>query len=82
VICIFIIIISVAFYMFRPSIVAIFREVFLEGIISRTLQQFTNMKCYASYNNINLHISIYTCWLIFVRNHQWMVMNHLTFIKH
>jgi hypothetical protein len=69
-------------YMFRPPILAIFMEVFLEGIVHRTLQQFTIIKCYASYDIINLHISICTCWLIFVRNYQWMVMTHLKFIKH
>jgi hypothetical protein len=47
-----------------------------------TLQQFTNVKCYVSYNKINLHISMCTFWLIFVRNRRRMVMNRLKFIKH
>ena len=37
------IIMSVASYMFRPLIVAIFREGFLEGILQRTLKEFTNI---------------------------------------
>jgi hypothetical protein len=38
------IIISVTSYMFRAPTVAIFREVFIEGILYRTLKQFTNIK--------------------------------------
>jgi len=37
--------ISVAFYMFQPPIVAIFREVFLEVILRRMLKRFTNTNC-------------------------------------
>jgi len=40
------IIISVATYMFRPHIVANFREVFFGGILHRTLKKYTNIKCY------------------------------------
>ena len=36
---------SVACYMLRPPTVAIFREVFCEGILHRTVTQFTNVKC-------------------------------------
>jgi len=42
---IYYIITSIASYMFRPPIVAIFREVFCEGILHRTLKKFTNIKC-------------------------------------
>jgi len=31
----------------------------------------------ADYNTVNLHTSVCTCWLILVKNHQCMVMNHL-----
>jgi len=34
---------SVASYMFRPLIVAILREVFFEGLLSRTFKEFTNI---------------------------------------
>ena len=42
---IYYIIISIASYTFRLPIVAIFREVFFEGILHWTLKQFTNIKC-------------------------------------
>jgi len=38
--------ISVASYMFRLPIVAIFREVFFEGILHGTFQQVINTKRY------------------------------------
>jgi aryl-phospho-beta-D-glucosidase BglC (GH1 family) len=31
----------------------------------------------ADYNIINLHTSVYTCWLILVKNNHCVVMNHL-----
>jgi len=37
------IVFSVACYMFRPSVVDIFREVFCEGILRRTVQQFRSV---------------------------------------
>ena len=42
---IYYIIISLASDMFRPSIVAIFREVTFEGILHRMLKQYTSIKC-------------------------------------
>ena len=36
---------SVACYMFRPPVVAIFREVFLEGILHKALKHFASLKC-------------------------------------
>jgi hypothetical protein len=39
---IYYIVIRVASYMFRLSIMAIFREVLFERILHRTLEQFTN----------------------------------------
>ena len=42
-VCIFIII-SVAIYVFRPRIVAIFKEVFFEGILHRTLEKIHKYK--------------------------------------
>jgi len=39
------IIFSVASYMFRPPVVAIFRKVLFEGILHRTLKTFTDTKC-------------------------------------
>jgi hypothetical protein len=38
--------ISVASYMFRLPIVAIYREVFFEGILHGTFQEVINVKCY------------------------------------
>ena len=38
--------ISVASYTFRPLIVAIFREVFSEGVLHRTLKNFTDITCH------------------------------------
>jgi ABC-type siderophore export system fused ATPase/permease subunit len=38
------IIISLATCMFRPHIVAIFRKVFFERILHRTLEKYTNIK--------------------------------------
>jgi len=40
--------------MFRPAVVAIFREVFCEGILRRTVQQFARIKCSVSGKRIEI----------------------------
>jgi len=42
---IYYIVIIVDSYVFRESIVVFFMGVFFEGMLHRTLKQFTNMKC-------------------------------------
>jgi hypothetical protein len=42
--------------MFRSPIVAIFREIFIEGYISRMSKQFANIKC----QELNKSFKIYT----------------------
>jgi len=50
--------ISVASYMFRPSIVAIFREVFFEGYIAQNVKKYTDNKKFILNKNFKIYAKI------------------------
>ena len=52
------IIISIASYMFWPPVVAIFREVFSEGILHGMLKYFANIKCYVLGKMFKIYVRI------------------------
>ena len=77
-------VISVACYMFRPPIVAIFKEVFFEGYIyihylPEVGQNIwpKHVAGYVVYNTINSRMSMCIWWSFHIINHKRMVTNHL-----
>jgi len=51
--------ISLASYMFRPPVLPIFREVFFEGILQRTLKPLTYIKCRVLPKTFKIYFRIY-----------------------
>jgi hypothetical protein len=80
-------IISAGPYLLRPSIVAIFRKGFFDGILHGSLKQdghnrwLKHVGGYFDYNIKDLHNYLSTCWLFLIRNHKYMITNHLKLLS-